>query len=144
MKHEPTYQIDHETLIAAGYIHRSSVDRGGFYGPQHGGRSSGRGRGNFRGRSRSNGQRNQDKRKINPVGANGAVMTCVACGSYRHLLADCPDSWENMSKTNVTEILTNPVLFTGNNIADVKQLAYEAQNCAVLDCACSSTVCGQK
>lgn len=25
-----------------------------------------------------------------------------SCGSYRHLVADCPDSWENMAKVNIT------------------------------------------
>ena len=35
------------------------------------------------------------------------------------------------------------VLFTGYNKPDVLQLEVEAHNCAVLDCACTSTVCGR-
>ena len=35
------------------------------------------------------------------------------------------------------------VLFTGYKSDNLSQLAMDAQNCAVLDSACSSTVCGQ-
>ena len=78
-------------------------------------------------------------------------------GLYRHLLNECPDSWENMSKTNYIErddgcTIENdsdpepisPVLFTGNNENNLSLLVKEARNSAVLDCACSSTVCGKK
>ena len=36
------------------------------------------------------------KKKINPTGRDGEVLKCKSCGSFRHLLDDCPDSWENM------------------------------------------------
>ena len=29
---------------------------------------------------------------------DGKVLLCSSCGSYRHLVAQCPDSWENMEK----------------------------------------------
>ena len=86
---------------------------------------------------------------MNPTGQNRKVLTCIACGSYRHLLNDCPDSWENISKTNyietddrrTTENSTkpepiSPVLFTGNNENNLSLLVKEARNCAVLGCAC--------
>ena len=38
------------------------------------------------------------KKKINPKGENGEILICPSCGSYRHLLADCPDSYENQAK----------------------------------------------
>ena len=38
------------------------------------------------------------KKKINPSGRDGEVLKCKSCGSFRHLLDDCPDSWENMGK----------------------------------------------
>ena len=38
------------------------------------------------------------KKKINPTGRDGEVLKCLSCGSYRHLLNHCPDSWENMMK----------------------------------------------
>ena len=43
------------------------------------------------------------RKKINPFGANGKPLLCNSCGSYRHLLEECPDSWENMEKKNVSE-----------------------------------------
>ena len=36
------------------------------------------------------------------------------------------------------------MLFTGFNKEDVTTLGHDARNCAVLDSACSSTVCGQQ
>ena len=42
-------------------------------------------------------------KKRNPVGMNGKLLTCKSCGSYRHLVAECPDSWENMEKKNVSK-----------------------------------------
>jgi hypothetical protein len=73
-------------------------------------------------------------------------LTCKSCGSFRHLVAKCPDSWENLSKVNITE--EEPAeeladLFTGYHTKNVSQLGMEARNCAVLDSACSSTVCGK-
>ena len=38
------------------------------------------------------------KKKLNPLGLNGQILLCKSCGSYRHFVADCPDSWENMMK----------------------------------------------
>ena len=35
------------------------------------------------------------------------------------------------------------VLFTGYNKGDIVQLGIDAHNCAVLDSACSSSVCGK-
>ena len=31
------------------------------------------------------------------------LLLCRSCGSYRHLLADCPDSWENNAKRKATK-----------------------------------------
>ena len=43
------------------------------------------------------------RKKINPIGVNGKPLLCNSCGSYRHLLEECPDSWENMEKKNVSK-----------------------------------------
>ena len=40
------------------------------------------------------------KRKLNHLGSNGKILLCYSCGSYRHLVAECPDSWENMVKSS--------------------------------------------
>ena len=39
-------------------------------------------------------------RKMNPLGKDGRTLTCKACGSFRHMLPESPDSWENMQKLN--------------------------------------------
>ena len=59
------------------------------------------------------------------------------------MLASCPDSYENLANCKVVTEAA-PILFTGNIKEENNQLRVEAQNCAVLDCACSSTVCGQQ
>ena len=46
--------------------------------------------------------------------------------------------WLNLAKEE------HAVLFTGYNNEEVLRLGIDAQNCAVLDSACSSTVCGNK
>ena len=40
------------------------------------------------------------RKKRNPVGANGRALRCKSFGSFHHLVAECPDSWENMNKQN--------------------------------------------
>ena len=36
------------------------------------------------------------KNKLNPLGADGKVLLCNLCGSYRHLVAECQDSLETL------------------------------------------------
>ena len=88
---------------------------------------------------------------MNQLDPDGKTLTCRCCGSYRHLIAECPHTWEStfkgssqkkLAKVNIAED-ENVVLFTGNNKGDIAQLGIDAQNCAVLDSACSSTVCGE-
>ena len=69
------------------------------------------------------------------------------------MINDCPHNWENMSEVSLTEhdVLSTAVsntsehgvLFTGFQRKDVSRMCRDAQNIAVLDIACSSTVCGQ-
>ena len=103
----------------------------------------------FRGRGRGDastyvkGERHD--RPMNPLGRDGQVMTCKCCGSFRHFLRDCPDSWENSRRGNIgigNQSEEHAILFTGCSREDFAVLISEAYNCAVLDSACSSTVCG--
>jgi len=152
IKLEPAFFADNEeALLAAGYVKQRSGVQGGGYNRQsvRGGQSSyGRSySGNQRGAPSQRGYRfsRNIKKRMNPTGADGQVLTCKSCGSYRHLVADCPDSWENLSKVNIaeTEEDEHVVLFTGYQKENISQLAVDARNCAVLDSACSSTVCGE-
>ena len=80
------------------------------------------------GYNRGGGRRTQGqdfRRKMNPVGSDGQT-----CGSYRHLMAECPDSWENMRRVNVVE-KENVVFLTGYNKQEIQQLGVDARNCAV-------------
>ena len=43
------------------------------------------------------------KKKLNPVGPDGKILMCNSCGSYRHLVAECQDSWENIAKRKTKE-----------------------------------------
>ncbi len=84
-------------------------------------------------------------RKTNPKGANGEMLWCHCCGSFRHLLPECPDSCENLKGVNITEndgeTNEHVVCFTDGDTGSVTLLGREPCNCAVLDSACSSTVC---
>ncbi|XP_053390667.1 uncharacterized protein LOC128553511 [Mercenaria mercenaria] len=135
-----------EALLAAGY----SKLRGAYRGNYGGGRGRGwyRGKqGNYNSRDNQRGEfatENEKKgliKKINPKGPDGRPLICKSCGSYRHLLPACPDSWENMKSVHAVEE-DHAVLFTGYDRNEIRRLGVDAQNCAVLDSACSNTVCG--
>ena len=80
--------------------------------------------------------------KMNPIGTDGRTLTCKCCGSFRHLVANCPDALGNKANVNVTED-EHAVLFTGYNKDEIARLSVDARNCVVLDSACNSTVCGK-
>ena len=72
------------------------------------------------------------------------------------MVADCPDSYENMSRSRYANCIREEdienALFTmphdqedvvtGFNKESVNTFSREAKNCAALDLACTSTVCG--
>ena len=143
IKLEPTCIAEHEhALIAAGY----SVYRGVPRSSYRGGRNARGNRWKPRGSS---------GRHVNPTGMDGKAMLCNSCGSYRHMMINCPDSWENMgnrdTKVNIVEQTGNyghgseqVVLFTGFQRDSLREFTKDAQNCIVLDSACSSNVCGRE
>ena len=51
-----------------------------------------------------------DKR-INPPGSDCCLLKCYSCGSFRHLLDKCPDSWENLGKKSSGDDISKPVKF---------------------------------
>ena len=162
VKLEPAYFTDNEeTLLAAGYVRGKRGKQGGGdreenwqrWRPRRGGpggsqfsgteyrRQGARGYQQTESGSRISQPSDRNRKNINPLGPDGRTLTCKSCGSYRHLLPACPDSWENMRKVNVVDE-EHAVLFTGYNTEEVCRLGVDARNCAVLDSACSSTVCG--
>lgn len=82
---------------------------------------------------------------LNPIGPDGYPLKCSSCESIRHLLKDCPDSYENMQKRVFKADVKDEeaVLFTGNKQIETEVLMNEAVGAAILDSACSSTVAGQ-
>ena len=44
------------------------------------------------------------KVKLNPLGSDGQILLCNSCGSYRHLVAKYPGSWENMVEGKANEV----------------------------------------
>lgn len=150
IKLEPAFLAENEeALMAAGYarMRNNKFYRGGGRSEQMRGRGfqSGQSRGFYRGQhgGQSRAGSSAVKKSMNPSGPDGNVLTCKSCGSYRHLMAACPHSWENMAKVNACSTEEEEfVLFTGYQPKEIRHLGMEARNCAVLDSACSSTVCG--
>ena len=108
-----------------------------------------RGRGGYR--DLGGGRRSE--KPINPLGADGQPLTCKSCGSYRHFVRDCPESWERLNSVCISSQdvraqerncgVESVVLFTGFDKSEIAKFGVEAGSCAVLDSACSSSVCGK-
>ena len=86
IKLEPAYLAENEDiLLAAGYVRNKRFQ--GERRPKH--------------HQDVYEKRNNSpapSRKMNPLGQDGKTLRCKACGSFRHMLPECPDSWENMEK----------------------------------------------
>ena len=136
------------------YLRNRSGKNSGYRG-NHGGY---RGRGNYSGRPSASNYRGSDNwerstfsdkpkgantntvnKPINPDGPDGLPIRCLSCDSVRHLMKQCPHSYENISKRSVEKA----VLFTGNKVQETLILLNESANSAVLDSACTSTVAGE-
>ena len=91
IKLEPAYLAENEDiLLAAGYV-RNKLFQGERRPKHH--------QDVYEKRNNSP----APSRKMNPLGQDGKTLRCKACGSFRHMLPECPDSWENMEKLNITE-----------------------------------------
>ena len=121
-----------EVLLAAGYVKKSSAPWKKSGSSKFGGKKGSH--------DSAESQKGNKERPMNPRNGDGKLLTCISCGSFRHLIADCPYSWENMQKSRNCE---NECLFTGGLKSELGVLRHEALHAAVLDSACSSTVCGE-
>ena len=69
------------------------------------------------------------RKKINPSGADGKILKCLSCGSFRHLLDNCPDSWENMDiKKNMGNEHRKVLCHSDRAISDGSRVWEEATN----------------
>ena len=94
-----------------------------------------------RGRNRTDRNQKEVKPKqLNPIGQDGNPIRCRCCESIRHLVKDCPDSYQNQEK-GINFVKTT--LFTGNQGTEMQVLFNECLYSAVLDSGCSATVAGE-
>ena len=118
-------------------------------------------RGRFRFGSRRTGGRGRQRagvprssvdsrgRKLNPLGPDGQVSKCVVCKSILHWARDCPHDTERSKFGDVSgaESEVNFSMFVGCASSEVNDklnsLVSESSGCAILDCGCSRTVCGE-
>ena len=116
-------------------------------------RGYGRGRGwsgnnrGYRGRQHDGKQEGGSQgggEKVNPKNRYGDYLRCHGCGSFRHLIGECPDAKPRGSNQRESDGFKNSaVLYTGNIECYTSELAQEADNCVILDSACTATVCGK-
>ena len=71
-------------------------------------------RGAYGGQNNGGFQGNTQQKKVNPSGLDGKPKTCASCQSIRHMVRDCPDSWENLKTSN-------PTMYAGGGYEDLNQ-----------------------
>ena len=128
IKLEPAYLSEHEeTLATMGYYKKKPWKK------------------NFQGKKWNNKQGDGNK-KSNPVGRDGKTLLCLSCGSWNHLIRNCPEKSESINLTTesdneVFESLEKLVLFTDSS--EMNRFTSEALNCAALDTCCTASVAGK-
>ena len=75
----------------------------------------------------------------NSVDWRGYTRKCYVCGSQFHLASSCP---KNMYINNAEEEADECLVASVGGSTNMTALVVESFNCAILDSACSSTVCG--
>ena len=86
-KLDPTYLIKNkDVLLAAEFVHQSKVN-------QYSSKPKFNQTQNFNNKHNPNpSKKNKPSRSMNPKGTDGQYLTCICCGSYHHLIANCPNS----------------------------------------------------
>ena len=113
-----------------------------------GNRFRGANRGRFQTGTRSRAQQSRGHSYVtrkfkNPIGKNGEPLRCFDCGSWNHLRQSCPEKQQYESSGNEEAAECVIVLWTEEK-KEQEMFSATALNCAVLDSACSSTVCGKR
>ena len=88
-------------------------------------------------------------KRLNPIGSNSCPFRCHSCGSVRHMVQDCSESYDNIeivheSTVEDIEDIEDCWLFTSNKTELMQDLIGESLNSAVKDSACSFTVAGEE
>ena len=125
VKSEPVFQSGHEDVnYTSGYRNWR-----------------GRGRGKGRGFIAGNGPR-QDRSNsgTNPLDRDGRIMKCYGCGSVSHLSRSCPTRKSGGSDGKPQDI--HITLFNAKPDGHMTSLVKECLGKALLDSACTKTVCG--
>ncbi|CAH1261910.1 FBXW7 [Branchiostoma lanceolatum] len=145
--------MKHEVHVAERQAFQSSRGRyvPGATGQYKPGRYNkpGRGRGGFRFQDGGHGSKQgQGEGTLNPRDKYGDYLRCRYCGSFRHFLEDCPDAKAEEAYVTEAEVKLEEdekftVLFTHAASESKYMMSKEStEPYAVLDSACSSTVCG--
>ena len=103
----------------------------------------------------------EKKRPLNPKGPKGEILRCKACDSFRHMINECPHSWENLEQNKSlvvnesdeesffgkkveartsNENIEDIILYTQKK-ENVSALCEETLGCMILDSGCSRNVC---
>ncbi len=91
-------------------------------------------------------QNTTPQKGTNPIDKFGKRSRCMICQSTFHWIKDCPHKEQEVKLTTSEqyEEKCNLTLFTKEEETESQVLLTEALGCAVLDTACTKTVCGKK
>lgn len=100
-------------------------------------------------RSSNSEQSSRTAAGTNPLDKYGRRTKCAICQSTFHWAKDCPNKREHVKLTNVEGSKDNVeecniTLFSDESTSDTQIFMVEALGSAVIDTACTRTVCGEK
>ena len=94
------------------------------------------------GRYSSGGASNRGNVRKNYSDARGNIHKCFECGSQYHYKNMCPRKVYEMKSDQKCNEKSDEECYLTIEKMDTRKMVAESLNCAVLDSACSSTVCG--
>ncbi|XP_057296098.1 uncharacterized protein LOC130625028 [Hydractinia symbiolongicarpus] len=85
-----------------------------------------------------------NNRRMNPSDQFGSPSRCNICQSIYHWALNCPHSYENQEPEDVRkeDSHSKVTFFAKIREDEMQSLVGETLSCAVLDCGCTKTVCG--
>ena len=103
----------------------------------------------FRYQQTSSKHKTTEQRGTNPFDRNGRRTKCAICGSVFHWAKDCPHKHKKQEEIKMTDAEENEekcnlALFTKEHKPENEILLTESFGCAIIDTACTKTVCGKR